>query len=141
MKKKPRITSFSVGRVFNLGNYENMRLDLSVEVPEGNSVKGALFEIMGILKAAHPKPPVQQYEVDSARRQLEDPEAWHKNIKSAKDRRAAIRQMIKDAKAIIKKYENWRKARARAVEKLDHLGASITTKDHKEDWQDGEDYV
>jgi hypothetical protein len=140
MKKRPRITSFSVGRVYNLGNYENIRLDLSVEVPEGESVRAALTSVMGILKAASPKPPVQAYSVEHARKQLEDPQAWHKNIVIVKERKAAIRCMVKDAKATVSKWEAWKASRKLALEALDAIGATSIRKDHKNDWNDEEEY-
>jgi hypothetical protein len=85
---------------------------------------------------AHPKAPIQKYDVDSARSRLEDPQAWHKNITPERKRQQEIRRMVKDAKATVNKWETWKDARSGALAKLDALGATITRKDHKEDWQE-----
>jgi hypothetical protein len=33
---KPRVVRVGIGRLYNLGNYEHIRYDLTIEIPEGS---------------------------------------------------------------------------------------------------------
>ena len=64
MKTKSTVSRIVVGRLYNLGNYEHVRYELTVDVPEGRSAALALKNTLRLLKAANPKPPVASYDYD-----------------------------------------------------------------------------
>jgi len=49
------ITRITVGRLYNLGSYEHIRYELSVDVPVGESPATALVAVEKILSALSPK--------------------------------------------------------------------------------------
>lgn len=139
MSKITRISRLTIGRLYNLGNYEHVRYELTVEIGEGKSAALALRNTMRILRAANPKPPCADYEYESYLKRIEDPHAWHKNITDKKERAKAIRTMVKDAKEAVKKYEAWKARRKAAEALLDSVGCVRIFKDAKLSWQDDDD--
>lgn len=139
-KPQSRITSLSVGRVYNLGNYENLRFEITVDIPQGRSPSLVLKNLAFVMRAANPKGPHSRFDYDHAVTKLKDPAAWHKNVKPDKERRKRIRDMVKDCKKIVREYEAWLKRRAIAQSMLDRIGAVRQFKDHKNDWQDDLDF-
>lgn len=119
-KKKvlPRVTSVSVSRLYNLGNYQNVRYDLSAEVPKGASATEAFTELCYILAQLRPlSEPVAVAQYKAA---IKIPET---------DRSAYQNENLKTWEG---EYHEWlvqREARAKAIKSLDELGASITRKD------------
>ncbi len=49
-----RISKITVGRLFNLGNYEHVRYELTVDVPEGQSATQAITAVEAILEGMKP---------------------------------------------------------------------------------------
>jgi hypothetical protein len=133
---KTRISRLTIGRLYNLGNYEHVRYEITVEVPNGESPRTALHRIMFVLKAANPKPPVQEHEYAHAQSILSEPQAWHKNIADKKERAKAIKELVTGAKQTVASWEKWKLLRRRGLALLDEFGATRSYKDHKEDWDD-----
>ena len=138
-RKPIRCSRITVGRLYNLGNYEHVRYELTVDVPAGNRASIALRNTVRVLAAANPKPPVSIHEVARAKSQLDDPQQWHKGVSPKKERQRMIREMIKEALAKVKLYETWQKQRAKAMELLDRMGAAVEQKDAKLTWEDDSD--
>lgn len=133
--------SLGISRLYNLGNYEHVRYELNVEVPQGVRPSEVMTKIVHLMQAIKPKPPVPSYDYERAVKQLESPQEWHKNLKPAKARRAAIKDMCVSAAKIVEEYETWQKRRAAALDLLDALGGHATTTDHKIDWEDDDQWV
>ena len=53
-KKESRISRITVGRVYNLGNYEHVRYELCVDVPDGQSASTAIVGIERIIEGLRP---------------------------------------------------------------------------------------
>lgn len=136
MSTKTRISKLTIGRLFNLGNYEHVRYELTIDIAEGDSVKLALQNTMRLLKAANPKPPIPTFDYEHAKSILSDPQAWHKNIADRKERKRLIAETVKSAKQIVKTYDDWKARRKAAMDALDAIGCERIWKDHKEDWRD-----
>lgn len=51
---KPSITKITVGRLYNLGNYEHVRYEITAEVPENCSARQAVVGIEKILSGLKP---------------------------------------------------------------------------------------
>jgi hypothetical protein len=134
-----RVSRITIGRLYNLGNYEHVRYELTVEIPEGRSASLALRNVMRVLKAANPKPPFPSYDYEGALKRIEEPEAWHKNIANPKERKKAIREMVKSARETVKTYDTWKARRAAAEKLLDGIGCQKVFKDAKLSWGDNDD--
>ena len=139
-KTKTRIQRITIGRLYNLGNYEHVRYELSVEVPEGRSAGLALRNIMRVLKAANPKPPIQTYDYETAIKKLADPEAWHENIANVRERKEVIKKMVKESKDKVALYKAWIARRKAAERMMDDIGGTRVFKDAKLSWNDDDDY-
>lgn len=125
---KARITSIAISRLFNLGNYQNIKYDLAVEVPAGVSAKSVMVNLSHILFEL--KPLRKPEEVDYLQRALAKAEAdrddWEK---SNLDKWIEISEEFKRRHA----------RQAEALKALDDLGGTTFFKDAKENWDD-EDY-
>lgn len=55
MNTTPRISKITVGRLYNLGSYEHIRYELTVDVPDGESAAKAIIGIEKILIGLKPE--------------------------------------------------------------------------------------
>lgn len=138
MKPKARITSIGLSRVYNTGNYTNIKLKLGAEVPPGASARQTLLALSRILSAANPGPNIRRSDVERAERILANPEALGKDTVDPKRRRAFIRSQVKEAKELMAQVKRHEARRELALAALDNLGGTITEKDAKLSW--GDDY-
>lgn len=125
---KARITSVSVARLYNLGNYSNVRYDLAAEVPEGASAKNTLATLRGILQLLKP------VRVPDCINDLREALA-----KEPVDRSNWENDHLEEWGQQVAKYESLRSARAEALKSLDDLGGSSFAKDAKDDWDEDSD--
>lgn len=137
---KSKITRFTIGRLYNLGNYEHVRYELTVQVAEGRSAALALRNTLKLLKAVNPKPPVASFDYERAKSQIEKPDEWHKNIADKAEQSRARKEMVVEAKKTVKKFETWVNRRHAAEIVLDDIGGSKAFKDAKLSWDDNNDY-
>lgn len=136
---KTKVTRLTIGRLYNLGNYEHIRYEITVEIGEGRSASLALRNTMRILRAANPKPPVSSFDYESAKKRLEDPESWHKNVTPVSERKKRIKEMVANAKNTVKRHDNWMARRKVAESMLDDIGATRVFKDAKLSWGEDDD--
>ena len=139
-----KTSKITIGRLYNLGNYEHIRYEITVEVGEGEDATTALIGLENILAAINPKRPagvLSPGEIKNAEERIETLEA-----KSEDD---VARDYGKSKVVIV---AEWRKKLADAVEKsrrwdimqqlarrhLGDLGAAEKFVDAKQDW--GDDY-
>lgn len=137
---KSKISRFTIGRLYNLGNYEHVRYELTVEVAEGRSAALALRNTLKLLKAVNPKPPVPSYEYESAKSKIEKPNDWHKNIADKEEQARLRKEMVAESQKTVKKFETWVNRRHAAEIVLDDIGGSKAFKDAKLSWEDNDDY-
>lgn len=138
------VTRITVGRLFNLGSYEHIRYELTVEVPAGESAATALTGVENILNALNPKRP---HGVPSEA----DLESWKSSLKSTRDgtdeqvRRSygmsKYGRIVQQQKAITEgewKLAGWKARQTRARKLLEDIGGAANYKDAKQDWDDQE---
>ena len=127
-EEKTRVTSLHVGRVYNLGNYENMRVEVTVQVASGDDPGRVLRTLEGILRDLRAKGP-DSYEVSRARRALEKPEAELDEVDLK--RLDKYRQVVAEHEAAMQKREAARAALSTLEYSTEHI-------DHKDKWEDDE---
>ena len=52
---EPRVSKITIGRLFNLGSYEHVRYELTVEIPSGQSAEKTLIGLEKIVEAIAPE--------------------------------------------------------------------------------------
>lgn len=123
-----RVTSISVSRLFNLGNYENVKYDIAAELPEGTSAKAVLLQLASTVWALGPiRTPHCRQEYEDALKKVDAQRSNYEkeHMQEWQERMAAYHTKVA--------------ARAQAVEELDNLGATSTRKDAKNTWDDPDD--
>jgi tetrahydrodipicolinate N-succinyltransferase len=124
-KLKTRVTCISVGATYNLGNYENVRFDLSAEVGKGESALAVFQELRYIVACLRParKPDCEdQFERVSKKTDAERSNYEKENFQAWADRMA--------------NYHLKQSRRATAIQMLDTLGGNRAFRDAKQKWED-----
>ena len=138
---KARVSRILVGRVYNLGNYENKRVEIEVSIPPGESATDVLIGLERLLDAFNSKCPVDEYSIlEAKRRQSWSDEDWKRYEGDQWEARKQENQ--NRLVELDTKLANWQAKQAIVRKLLDDLGAAVNYKDHKLDWEDnqGEDY-
>lgn len=126
-KQQPRarITAIGVTKLYNTGNYTNVKYDLSAEVPKGASAAETLRELAAILVALRPlSVPSCLDQLRSARR------------KKLSERSEYEKEHFSTWLAAETEYHKEAAKRERAVEQLDNLGGCSVSRDAKNKWED-----
>jgi len=135
-----KVTKITIGRLYNLGNYEHIRYEISVELQLGQSATVALGGMEKILDALNPKPPrgvKSAEELDLACQQLKAIEAmpdYEVVDQFATSKVGLLAERRKKHEANVKRAEAWAKYQASARAALDDLGGTFTHTDAKQDW-------
>lgn len=139
----PRISRITIGRLHNLGNYEHVRYEVTVDLPPGTSPASVLHATEHMLNALEPKGPYSAYEVLNAQRELAKPapkladfvdgrdhyDTPDKRLESAnKDRERALQ--------IVNRHNEWRQRRDAAHRRFDELGGIALHRDAKAEWDE-----
>ena len=69
-----KITGIRISRLFNLGDYENRKIEVSVEVGAGEDIRQLVEDIDSSLLAIGGKPPVCDYDLERAAQALSKPD-------------------------------------------------------------------
>ena len=122
-----RVSKITVGRLHNLGNYEHVRYEIAVDIPEGASATQTLGNVERVLAGLDPKPPVSDYDLQRAVAALAKPvDTWPEwerdNVESYS------RSVAKDAA--------WRAEQKLAREALDDIGGTRIYTDAKDSWDE-----
>lgn len=129
--EKSRVSKIHIGRVFNLGNYENIRYEISVDVGTNDNPAEVLTWLEKILNNLYAKSSIDAYELRRAREAVaknpEELDVWDKNN-------------LESYKAKIADHDAAMERRKKARQLLNTLNASSEFTDHKLDWEDGDDY-
>src|SRR5262245_32483988 len=73
--EQTRVTSIVVERLFNLGNYENIKVGVRVDVGQGADPARVLVSLENILEGLRAKSNVSEWELRRAKAALEKPES------------------------------------------------------------------
>ncbi len=143
-----RISRISVGRVYNLGNYEHVRYELTVEIPEGESAATAITGVEKIIAGLSPLKNAcikNPSEIERARKEVEEMRVmpavdWERRYGHCKGTPSEIieryeaqlnEDIAKAASAI---------ARAKCARSMfDNLSGAAEWKDAKQNWSN-DDY-
>jgi len=128
---KTRITRITMGRVYNLGNYENQRVEISVDIANGDNPANVFKNLQGILSNLRAKSGVEQYQVRRAHEVLAKPEA---------DLSDYERSILESSRECVAKANEAAARRQAAQAALATLEYTFEHKDHKLDWEDEDDY-
>ena len=140
------ISKITIGRLFNLGNYEHIRYELTVDVQPGEAT-AALRGTENLLRALNPKRPsgvATDSELAQAKSKIElirsmTDEAVRRNYGMSKY--GCIRKFTADLADAVSKTEHWNARQHAARKRFDDLGGASQYRDAKLDWQDfDEDY-
>jgi hypothetical protein len=136
------ISKITVGRLYNLGNYEHIRYELTAEIPDGESAATALIGIENILNALNPKRPFGCPTFDDIRRQ----DASLRLVEAESDHNFEHRygseksQYLANERAKLaenmKRQQEWDDKQKRARFLLQDLAGAANYKDAKLEWDD-----
>lgn len=138
----PRISRITLARLHNLGNYEHVRYEVTVELPPGTSPASVARELEDTLNALEPKQPVSDWDLRQSVKLLAAPEPTlqpQDDDDPFMDPAQALRREQADrerARLQIRRYEDWLKSRDAAMRRFDALGGSSQSKDAKEQWDE-----
>lgn len=126
MQAQPTITRATIGRLHNLGNYEHVRYEVTVEIPPGNHAGAVIQQLVWLLDNLEPKDPVSDYDLERAKRALDKPveewPEWERDNKPAYEK-------------YVERHEAWKKGRAEAHAALGNLPVQVQYKDAKDTWE------
>lgn len=123
--KKSRITRLTVARLYNLGNYEHVRYEITTEIPPGGSVKQTMLDTWAILKAL--KPVKKDYQLDQAKEVV---------LKDSSQLSEFEKAHMDEYQALVKTHAALLQLRNEALNKLDDIGGTSVHTDAKDKWQD-----
>ena len=127
------VARVTIARLFNLGNYEHVRYEITAEVPAGADAGQAARRLKSILWNLRPVK-TDKWALSCARKLIEDP-VEHGQHYTAEQ----IPGAIEDAKKFIAAHEASHARIDRALSALADLGGTVEEKDAKESWE-GDEY-
>ena len=143
------ITRITVGRLYNLGSYEHVRYELSVDVKEGESARGALVAVEKILSALSPESKVCVKTRSELERGLHHIRQLRLDLEKKGDEQFTrehgyftgtpleyIERCDRMHYEEVAKRERYEARASKARELLDDLGGAAKWKDAKLDWED-----
>lgn len=125
--EQSRVESIYVERLFNLGNYENIKYGVRVEIARGDDPGRVLASLERIFNDLRADGGVDDYELSRAKRVLEKPEAELDDH----DKR-----YLDSHREKLRLHAEAKERRRRARQALAALNYTSERKDHKEDWED-----
>lgn len=112
---KARISRITAARLFNTGNYEHVRFELTVEVPDGSDPAEAFASVTEILNGLRPVTPHSRSVYERAKAELARP---------ASELQLWQLQNIPEHKATVESFEKAEADRASIMAKFSALGGS-----------------
>ncbi|HEX5081188.1 MAG TPA: hypothetical protein VFY40_04020 [Blastocatellia bacterium] len=123
------VTSIYVERVYNLGNYENIKVGVRVEIGYGDHPGRVLANTERILGDLRIHSGVDSYDLRRAKAALEKPEA---------ELDESDKKNLDKYREYVRRDEEARKRRRDARQALATLNYTLEHKDHKKEWEDEE---
>lgn len=148
MKTKTHINRITIGRVYSLGNYENIRYEISAEVAPGESAAKTLIALERIVCLLAPERQAGVQSEQQIRCLLNRVKLLRSDLRKmgaekfkqthgffeGTPREYITRCSDSVAKDMAKR-QKWQKNAAKARAALDRLGGTIQRKDAKLDWE------
>lgn len=141
-----KTTKITIGRLFNLGSYEHVRYEITVEIHEGESASNALIGLEKILSALNPKEPGNVPTEDDLKRELRRLESMQALDDDSFERvhggyvgtrlEYMDRISVSLAEAAARR-KAWQEKAEKARALLDDLGGAAKWTDAKLNWEDG----
>lgn len=138
---KSHVSKITIGRLYNLGNYEHIRYELTVDVAPGEAGK-AIVAAENLIAALNPKQPVGvtsrkvlaagQAKIDEVKAMSDDEVARRHNRSKA----VAIHELEQQYSEQLRLLILWETRQAWARKLFDDLGGASELKDAKQDWDD-----
>jgi hypothetical protein len=125
--EQSRVQSLYLERVYNLGNYENIKVGVRVEIGGDDDPGLVLASLERIFNDLRASSGVDKYELRRAERILAKPEA---------ELDEDDRKRLDQSREYLRRHEAARERRRRARQALASLNYTSQYKDHKEDWED-----
>lgn len=141
-----KVTKITIGRLYNLGNYEHVRYELTAEVSSDESSKEAVLGLERILNWLRPlkcKTPVELKAMAAQIKAIKklDEEGWDREFRYAEGGRERITERYEnDFKAETVKREKSIARVAKARELFDDLGGASKWTDAKLEWEGEDEY-
>jgi hypothetical protein len=124
MPDEAKVTRIAIGRLHNLGNYEHIRYDVTVDLTNGENPGLVIYRLEKLLAAL--KPITTDYDYQRAVKVMSDPEL-------AADETARNIEVYKDR---IEKHNKAVARRERALALFGALGGQSQFTDAKDKWED-----
>jgi hypothetical protein len=70
MKTPAKVKTITLSRLYNSGNYEHFKVELTADVPPGQSAKKVALGLGAVIRALSPKCPVNRSEMDDLQRRI-----------------------------------------------------------------------
>lgn len=120
------INRLAISKIVNLGNYENRKIEISVNFSKPENAGSVLTELERIIDDYNCTKDVEKYNLNSAKRILENLDDYDS------DRIERAKTTIADYDALVERQRS-------AVEKLNSFGGVIENRGAKESWDDEDD--
>lgn len=139
----PRISRVTLGRLHNLGNYEHVRYEVTVELPPGASPASVIRELTETLDGLEPRAPYSASEVRLAMAAVSKVEPTIADFDDGRDHYNSPAERLRDAlrereqaARLLARYSEWQQKRDAALGRFDALGGTQCFTDAKEQWDD-----
>lgn len=135
-EEKARVVRVGIGRLYNLGNYEHIRYDLTIEIPEDANAKDAVSKLRQILRALKPKK-AEIYGIKKLREMAAMSPEERETHRIEHGATAEDFQKADNAVRVLAERDEKRKS---ALELFNNFNGQSVYTDHKEQWDDDYDY-
>jgi len=145
-----KVTKITLGRLYNLGSYEHIRYEVSVEIPEGESAAVTMIGLEKLMEALSPK--TSTHTKDELLREERRLKAMGEDLGLDEDafRRKHgffegspleyVKRCNESHNENVARRDAWEKRSAKARMLLDDLGGAANWKDAKLDWENDDDW-
>lgn len=130
----PLVTALTVAHLHNLGNYEHVRYEVTVALPDGAKPSEVLADVCAILADLRPLK-VNAWDLERARKLLASPEPAVVPEDAAYELRRS-REVWEQARDLVKRSDAELRRIARAQTAFDDLGGARRYTDAKNSWDD-----
>lgn len=135
----PRISRITIARLHNLGNYEHVRYEVTVELPPGTSPASVLHTLDRLVAELEPRGPYSKSEVYLAQRKVSQPEPKLTDFSDWGSPTERLDEALRErhrAVQLLKHYDEWRQRRDAAQRRFDEFGGTRVYTDAKDRWDD-----
>lgn len=131
--EKPRVSRITIGRLYNLGNYEHIRYEIAADIPDGEDAANVIVNLESILGALNPKPEAAGgYHRGRLKELIE--------IQKAGSLTPSQAETLADLQKQNAAYRHGVERREKARAALNDLGGTTVFTDAKDKWDDEYEY-